>query len=68
MIAHAAAKRVKKAADWIVANNVTDGVFGADSNHVHLVTATGTEDWGRQPKAAVAAALADRIAVHFSGR
>ncbi|WP_156257138.1 bifunctional phosphopantothenoylcysteine decarboxylase/phosphopantothenate--cysteine ligase CoaBC [Sandarakinorhabdus oryzae] len=67
LIANAAAKRVKKGADWIVANNVSDGVFGADSNHVHLVTATGAEDWGAQAKQAVATTLANRIAVHFSG-
>ena len=68
LIPHAAAKRVTKGADWIVANDVREGVFGTDSNHVHLVTATGSEDWGHQAKSAVAATLAARIAAHFSGR
>lgn len=67
LIPHAAGKRVKKGADWIVANDVTDGVFGSDSNHVHLITATGNEDWGAQAKNDVAATLASRIAAHFAG-
>ncbi len=67
LIHHAAAKRLKKGADWIVANNVSEGVFGSDANHVHLITATGSEDWGAQAKHAVATTLADRIAAHFSG-
>ena len=68
LLSNAAAKRVKKGADWIVANDVTNGVFGSDSNHVHLVTPTGSEDWGEQPKDEVATTLAARIAAHFSGR
>ena len=67
LIPHAAAKRNRKGADWIVANDVTDGVFGSDSNHVHLLTATGAEDWGAQAKQAVATSLAQRIAAHFAG-
>ncbi|WP_017666524.1 bifunctional phosphopantothenoylcysteine decarboxylase/phosphopantothenate--cysteine ligase CoaBC [Sandarakinorhabdus sp. AAP62] len=68
LIPHAVAKRLKKGADWIVANDVTEGVFGSDSNHVHLVTASGAEDWGAQVKQAVATALAQRIAAHFAGQ
>ncbi len=43
----AARKRKAKGADWIVANDVspTRGVFGGDTNTVHLVTAEGSEDW-----------------------
>jgi len=67
LIPHAAAKRLKKGADWIVANDVSEGVFGSDSNPVHLITATGSEDWGAQTKHAVATTLAARIAAHFSG-
>ncbi|MEN9931855.1 MAG: hypothetical protein RIS17_428, partial [Pseudomonadota bacterium] len=67
MLAHAAAKRTRKGADWIVANNVSGGVFGSDANHVHLVTASSIEDWGAQPKAAIATTLAARIAAQFSG-
>jgi len=67
LIAHASAKRLKKAADWIMANDVSEGVFGSDHTHVQLVTAAGAEDWGPTPKQAVAVRLAARIADHFSG-
>ncbi|MDA4834881.1 bifunctional phosphopantothenoylcysteine decarboxylase/phosphopantothenate synthase, partial [Enterobacter hormaechei] len=50
---HAAAKRVRKGADWIVANDVSGDVFGGTTNTVHLVTAGGVESWERLPKDAV---------------
>lgn len=62
LIDHAAAKRVRKGADWLVANDVSQGVFGADSNHVHLITASGHQDWGHASKAAIASRLAEEIA------
>ncbi|MFZ4381114.1 MAG: bifunctional phosphopantothenoylcysteine decarboxylase/phosphopantothenate--cysteine ligase CoaBC [Sandarakinorhabdus sp.] len=65
LLANAAAKRLRKRADWIVANDVSGDIFGADSTHVHLVTAAGAKDWGAQAKTQVAASLARRIADHF---
>jgi phosphopantothenoylcysteine decarboxylase/phosphopantothenate--cysteine ligase len=65
LIAHATAKRVRKGADWLIANDVSEGVFGADSNHVHLITATGHQDWGHASKAAIATRLAQEIANAF---
>ncbi len=62
LIAHATAKLAKKGADWIVANDVSEGVFGEDRTHVHLITHHGREDWGASSKADVAARLATRIA------
>jgi phosphopantothenoylcysteine decarboxylase/phosphopantothenate--cysteine ligase len=62
LIAHATAKLAKKGADWIVANDVSEGVFGEDRTHVHLITHQGREDWGAASKADVAARLAVRIA------
>jgi phosphopantothenoylcysteine decarboxylase/phosphopantothenate--cysteine ligase len=62
LLSNAAAKLTKKGADWIVANDVSEGVFAADSNHVHLVTSAGSEDWGAASKDAVATRLAARIA------
>ncbi|MGC8477387.1 MAG: bifunctional phosphopantothenoylcysteine decarboxylase/phosphopantothenate--cysteine ligase CoaBC [Acetobacteraceae bacterium] len=61
---HAAAKRVRKNADWIVANDVSPatGIMGGERNTVRLVTAAGAEDWPDLPKAEVAARLAARIA------
>ena len=66
VVAHAQAKRLRKGADWIVANDVSGppgtSVMGGDSNTVHLVTADGVEDWPAMPKDKVAAALIERIA------
>jgi phosphopantothenoylcysteine decarboxylase/phosphopantothenate--cysteine ligase len=62
VVASASAKRARKGADWIVANDVSGDVMGGDSNQVHLITADGVEAWERASKADVAARLADRIA------
>ncbi len=62
VIEHAVAKRIRKTADWIVANDVSGDVMGGADNSVHLVTEDGVESWERLPKDAVAARLADRIA------
>ncbi|MFN3815447.1 bifunctional phosphopantothenoylcysteine decarboxylase/phosphopantothenate--cysteine ligase CoaBC [Brevundimonas sp.] len=60
--AQARAKLSKKGCDWIVGNDVSDEVFGSDGNAVTLITRDGAEAWPRQSKAAVARALAARIA------
>ncbi|MEG3180537.1 bifunctional phosphopantothenoylcysteine decarboxylase/phosphopantothenate--cysteine ligase CoaBC [Sphingomonas sp. LT1P40] len=62
VVEHATAKRARKGADWIVANDVSGDVMGGDANTVHIVTATGTESWERLPKDQVARRLAQRIA------
>ena len=62
VVAHATAKRERKGADWIVANDVSGDVMGGEANAVHLVTAAGVESWERLPKPEVAARLAARIA------
>jgi len=62
VIEHAVAKRTRKGCDWLVANDVSTGVFGGDANRVHLITAAGVDDWPEMSKAAVAAQLAGRIA------
>ncbi len=62
VIEHATAKRERKRADWIVANDVSGDVMGGDTNTVHLVTADGIESWERLPKSEVARRLAERIA------
>lgn len=63
--ANARAKLSRKGCDWIVGNDVSQHVFGADGNTVLLVTAEGAEPWPRLTKTEVAARLADRIADHF---
>lgn len=65
LLANAGAKRTRKGADWIIANDVSAGVFGSDATHVHCVTAAGAEDWGAMSKVSVAARLVDRIADVF---
>jgi phosphopantothenoylcysteine decarboxylase/phosphopantothenate--cysteine ligase len=57
----AAAKRLRKGADWIVANDVSGDVMGGDDNRVHLITAEGSESWEHMSKAEVARRLAGRI-------
>ncbi len=67
VVEHATAKRIRKGADWIVANDVSGDVFGGDANTVHLATAVGVEHWERLPKAEVARRLASRIADALAG-
>ncbi len=64
LMANARAKRERKNADWIVANDVSPatGIMGGEENVVHLITAEGVEDWPRLPKQDVARRLAARIA------
>ncbi len=62
VVEHATAKRTRKGADWIVANDVSGDVMGGEANAVHLVTADGVEHWERLPKDEVARRLAGRIA------
>ena len=62
VVDNATAKRRRKGADWIVANDVSGDVMGGDRNRVHLVNEAGVEDWEPMPKDQVAARLADRIA------
>lgn len=64
--ANARAKLSRKGCDWIVGNDVSDDVFGADGNAVTLFTRDGEPDrWPRQSKVEVAHKLAARIADHF---
>ena len=67
VIEHATAKRIRKGADWIVANDVSGDVMGGAANTVHIVTADGVESWERMTKVAVADRLAERIAAALGG-
>jgi phosphopantothenoylcysteine decarboxylase/phosphopantothenate--cysteine ligase len=62
VVEQAIAKRLRKNADWIVANDVSGDVMGGHSNRVHLVTETGVEDWPEGAKDEVARQLVNRIA------
>jgi len=64
---NARAKLSRKGCDWIIGNDVSDDVFGADSNSVTLFQRGGSdESWPRQSKADVARTLVDRIVDHFA--
>ncbi len=70
VLAHAAAKRSRKGADWIVANDVSanaigESVMGGDRNQVHLITQTGQESWPEMSKTDVAHRLVQRIIRNF---
>jgi phosphopantothenoylcysteine decarboxylase/phosphopantothenate--cysteine ligase len=66
VVAQASAKRSHKNCDWIVANEVAgaaaDGVFGSDRNKVHVIDATGHEEWPEMDKHEIASRLVARIA------
>jgi len=62
VVEQAQAKRLKKNADWIVANDVSGDVMGGHRNRVHLITADRVEDWPEGAKDEVARQLVARIA------
>ncbi len=61
---HARQKLERKGCDWIVANDVSPakGTFGGDTNTVHIISATGQDNWPSLNKTEVAKRLARRIA------
>ena len=61
------AKRARKGADWIIANDVSGDVMGGDRNRVHLISEAGIEDWPEMTKTEVGARLAARIAEKLKG-
>jgi len=68
VVAHAAAKRLRKGCDWIVANDVSPatGIMGGAENAVTLITDAGAESWPRMAKSEVARRLAAKIAEHLA--
>jgi phosphopantothenoylcysteine decarboxylase/phosphopantothenate--cysteine ligase len=72
VVANAIAKRGRKGADWIIANDVSaneigESVMGGDRNRIHLISETGTENWPDMTKTEVGAQLAARIAEKLKG-
>lgn len=71
VLAQARDKRLRKGCDWILANDVSPahgvpGVFGGDSNRVHLITASDCEDWPLMSKVEIAERLVARVAAHLA--
>ena len=62
LLANAAAKRIAKGADWILANDVSGEVMGGADNHLHLIRESGVEDLGEGPKSVLATCLIDHVA------
>jgi phosphopantothenoylcysteine decarboxylase / phosphopantothenate---cysteine ligase len=54
VIANAQEKLKRKGCDMIIANDVSQGVFGADKNKIHVVTKTDVESWPELSKNEVA--------------
>lgn len=67
VLENARAKRKKKGADWIVANDVSaaSGVMGGDRNTATLITGSGDKPWPSMTKDELAARLVARIAMKF---
>ena len=63
LLAHAADKLARKGADLIVANDVSrpESTFGADTNRVALVSASGVEQLETMPLPAVADTVLDAV-------
>jgi phosphopantothenoylcysteine decarboxylase/phosphopantothenate--cysteine ligase len=70
VIANAQKKLKAKAADLIVANDVSHegGVMGGSENTVHLVGKDGVENWDKMSKQDVARKLMDRFAALYNAR
>lgn len=64
VVEHGAQKLKKKGCDLIIANDVSkdSGVFGGDRNKVHVISASGVEDWPQMSKDEVARKLMDYLA------
>lgn len=62
VVENAKSKLTRKNADWILANDVSEGaVFGERTNTITLVSAQGAEDWPKLTKDQVAARLVEKI-------
>ena len=66
VLQNAKAKRKRKAADWIIANDVSGDVMGGDHNRVHIVSADGVDDLDTATKESIAQSLIDRISEKLS--
>jgi phosphopantothenoylcysteine decarboxylase/phosphopantothenate--cysteine ligase len=67
VVENAIAKRRRKGADWIIANDVSGDVMGGDRNRIHLISETGSESWPEMSKTEVGTRLAARIAEKLKG-
>ena len=54
-------KRQRKGCDWIIANDVSNGVFGGDDNQVYFITNDEATPWPKMSKHDVGRRLAEKI-------
>ncbi|MDA0820588.1 MAG: bifunctional phosphopantothenoylcysteine decarboxylase/phosphopantothenate synthase [Proteobacteria bacterium] len=61
-------KRKRKAADWIVANDVSGDVMGGDMNRVQIISEDGVDTLEEMPKMDIAMALVEKMAETLQGK
>lgn len=71
LLPNAQKKLEKKAADWIIANDVSinekgESIMGGDENHIHIVQKDRVEEWPLLNKQQVAEKIAKKIADYFA--
>ncbi len=66
LIENAQSKLERKNCDWILANDVSENVFGTDQNHVYLISKARQEDWQASSKTDIAEKLVKEIEQHFA--
>ncbi|MCB2081036.1 MAG: bifunctional phosphopantothenoylcysteine decarboxylase/phosphopantothenate--cysteine ligase CoaBC [Rickettsiales bacterium] len=67
LLEHARKKRKQKNCDWILANDVSENVFGSDTNKVVFIPDNlQEEEWGETSKHEIAARLTARIIRHIA--
>jgi len=64
LLENAKTKLARKNCDTILANDVSQNIFGADENHVYLISQSKTQDWQRISKTAIAQKLVEYIKEH----
>lgn len=63
---HASAKLARKECDWLLANDVSNDVFGADDNEILFLSRnTKPEKWDKMSKTDVAEKLTQKIISYF---
>ena len=65
LLDNARKKRESKGCDWIVANDVSQNVFGSNQNHVYLITQNNEEEWPLASKDEIAVRLVKEIMEFF---
>ncbi|MFO1242302.1 MAG: bifunctional phosphopantothenoylcysteine decarboxylase/phosphopantothenate--cysteine ligase CoaBC [Rickettsiales bacterium] len=69
LLAYAEEKRRRKKADWILANDVSEGkIFGEAETELFFISTGKPENWGTLSKEKAAAKLVEKIELFFEGK